>query len=156
MDKLTKQNFWNKLHEKHPAEMKKFCDWIDQYKNRVRWDDLFNEYFGDGVSHPSPKYHDLPIAMQIGIFLQYVSEADSFGGIDFGEINNVFDFRTIPDYIQEYFHYENSIHTHHAPVHHVRLQSDAAEAQNPDQANLKGADGRGNESDEGREGEINS
>lgn len=73
---LTKENFWNDLQEKHPDQMKVFCDWIDQYKQRVRFDKLFNyampHYEKQGWHNP--KYHDLPIAMQIGIFIQFCME----------------------------------------------------------------------------------
>lgn len=66
MESLTKQNFWNDLMEKYPDEVVKFCRWIDEYKDKHAWVLLFS---GDQI-----KYHDLPIAMQIGIFTQYVIE----------------------------------------------------------------------------------
>lgn len=75
---LTKENFWNDLADKYPEEMKHFCAWIDEYKKRVDWDELFNSNStfidGAGEGAPAPKYHDLPIAMQIGIFIQYYLE----------------------------------------------------------------------------------
>lgn len=37
----------------------------------------------------------------------------------------------------------NELHSNHAPIHPLRLQSDAAEAQNSDQADLEGADDGG-------------
>lgn len=70
---LTKENFWNNLHAKYPEQMKRFCDWIDAYKKRVHWMALF---------YKDVKYHDLPFAMQLGIFLQYLSENDDHMSID--------------------------------------------------------------------------
>ena len=152
MEKLTKENFWNDLYDQYPGEMKKFCDWIDDYKKRVDWQKLF---FTPHATHKRDiKYHDLPIAMQIGIFLQYVAETENWGGIELPSIQGMATFATIPLYIQEFFQYESSINTHNAPVHPIRLQSDAAEAQDTDQADNEGADGRSGEATEGREGEI--
>lgn len=81
MEKLTKEGFWNDLMKKYPDEMKLFCNWIDEYKKRVNWNDLFNTNAKHQnkvafvhVRSEAPKYHDLPLAMQIGIFLQYVTE----------------------------------------------------------------------------------
>src|SRR5689334_103194 len=73
---LTKNNFWNKMMEEFPNAMKLFCDWIDEYKKAVGWDDLFNDGFEykDGQAYfkiKSPKYHDLPYAMQQGIWISF-------------------------------------------------------------------------------------
>lgn len=151
MEKLTKELFWNDLYAQYPGEMKKFCDWIDDYKKRVNWDLLFREGQHGGEYARPTKYHDLPIAMQIGIFLQYVAETENWGGIELPAIQGMATFSTIPIYIQEFFEYENNINTHNAPVHPVRLQSDAAAAQDTDQADIKGTDGGGDASDEERE-----
>lgn len=92
MERLTKENFWNECYSKWPGEMQVFCTWIDEYKKRVGWSALFKESdypFPDCNYTPVvaadknligarqyrvPKYHDLPIAMQIGIFLQFTFE----------------------------------------------------------------------------------
>lgn len=73
MENLSKENFWNDLEEKYPEAMKVFRDWLDTYKQKVHWDDLFGihqrkHYWGD------IKYHHLPIAMQIGIFIEFARE----------------------------------------------------------------------------------
>ncbi len=76
MEKLTIENFWKPLAEKYPDALAAFYKWIDEYKLKEKWVVLFN--FGN--PHYSkqgwhdPKYHELPIAMQFGIFLQFVSE----------------------------------------------------------------------------------
>jgi len=85
---LTKENFWNDLKEKYPYGVQVFCDWIDEYKEKVKWSELFN----DGSPHyakmgwHNPKYHDLPMAMQIGIWIQFVAER---GGCEY-TIENLF------------------------------------------------------------------
>lgn len=83
---LTKENFWNELSDKCPGEMKRFKEWIDEYKKQVVWEYVFCNGFvciqyetpeGRGMIHTSMrdlKYHDLPIAMQVGIFIQYTLE----------------------------------------------------------------------------------
>src|SRR5258708_246247 len=73
---LTKENFWNELSENYPDEMKQFCAWIDQYKQWVDWNLLFNSHRfsarnGQECVNVPPKYHELPIGMQIGIFIEY-------------------------------------------------------------------------------------
>lgn len=69
MTHLTKENFWNDLSEKYPAEMSKFEKWIDGYKIRVKWLWLFGCYSLHDITYP-----DLPIAMQVGVFIQYTTE----------------------------------------------------------------------------------
>jgi hypothetical protein len=80
---LTKENFWNGMMEKYPKATKSFCDWIDEYKKAVNWDKLFNPHYntsnirraGNGeitsIDYSAPKYHDLPYAMQYGIWIEY-------------------------------------------------------------------------------------
>lgn len=59
---LTKENFWNELQKKYPKQMEVFCKWIDDYKKRVEWDMIFTS---------NRKFHDIPIAMQIGILMEF-------------------------------------------------------------------------------------
>lgn len=75
---MTKEDFWNGIKEKYPSHFEKFSVWIDEYKKKNDWNKLFNAQ-GEGYENPkivAPKYHDLPAAMQIGIFTQFVSESD--------------------------------------------------------------------------------
>lgn len=75
IENLTKENFWNEMQEKYPKAMKKFCDWIDEYKKENNWISLFDaKVQNDGFTVERPKYHDLPIAFQVGIFFEYVSK----------------------------------------------------------------------------------
>lgn len=62
---MTKEYCWDELMDKYPLGMKNFCSWIDKYKKQVNWDQVFAF---DGA----PKYHELPGAMQLGIFIEYV------------------------------------------------------------------------------------
>lgn len=73
---LTLENFWNQLTEQYPKEVKHFGAWIDEYKNHIDWENLFctsrvwhMNYVPD--SNIDVKYHDLPLAMQFGIFCEY-------------------------------------------------------------------------------------
>lgn len=72
---LTKDNFWNKVMELYPKATKNFCAWIDEYKIAVGWDFLF---FNNRKASPKSKcrssnieFHDIPFAMQEGIWLEY-------------------------------------------------------------------------------------
>jgi hypothetical protein len=78
METLTKENFWNEMEQKYPKAMAHFQNWIDGYKQANDWKELFYEGDADGdhaYYHDAPKYHELPIAMQFGIFLEYVSSS---------------------------------------------------------------------------------
>lgn len=86
IENLTKENFWNEMQEKYPKAMKKFCDWVDNYKKENDWYSLFNSGWSKGVSKSNeghliggektkaPKYHQLPLALQYGIFVQFTGE----------------------------------------------------------------------------------
>lgn len=81
---LTKENFWNDLYDAYPEAMRVFCEWIDEYKKRVNWDTLFADNIRVGDSSllrstipkgtRAPKFHEIPVAMQLGIWSQFVSE----------------------------------------------------------------------------------
>ncbi len=69
---LTYENYWTKMTEGYPDQVKKFGDWIDQYKKCIAWNKFFTYHSPEGIK--SWKYHDLPLAMQLGIFHQYALE----------------------------------------------------------------------------------
>jgi hypothetical protein len=80
MESLTKENFWDEMEQKYPKAMKHFKEWVDRYKIENNWDYLFNanynkepwsNYIGGPETTEAPKYHELPIAMQFGIFLEW-------------------------------------------------------------------------------------
>ena len=70
METLTKENFYNEMKEKYPKIMDEFCVWIDEYKKENKWITLFGA-MGD-MEGTAPKYHELPIAMQLGILSEFV------------------------------------------------------------------------------------
>lgn len=90
MENLNKKNIWNKLYKTCPKTMKKFCKWIDVYKKKYNWDDMFNAGCETGGwKFPNskngrtvaPKYHDLPLEMQVGILTKFFLEKKYNGSI---------------------------------------------------------------------------
>lgn len=90
IENLTKENFWNEMQEKYPKAMKKFCDWIDKYKSKHGWGRLFNAGYDSGytldrdskmTTTQAPKYHELPIAFQYGMFIEFIGELYHSQGI---------------------------------------------------------------------------
>lgn len=82
MEILTKDNFWDRMKEQYPKAMDKFLKYIDQYKIDNNWDSLFqgDKTLGEHTyykTEPSPKFHELPVAMQIGIFDQWQSSLET-------------------------------------------------------------------------------
>lgn len=72
-DILTKENFWDEMEQKYPKAMKHFKEWIDGYKIANDWSVLFKANEKTMQIYSSTyKYHELPIAMQFGIFCEYV------------------------------------------------------------------------------------
>lgn len=88
---LTKENFWNDLHEKYPGGMAWFCQWVDEYKIKNP------AVFASGL-----KFHDLPTAMQVGVFIEFTMSHGQFcffpDGPDY--------LYEMTDAIQEWFSYE--------------------------------------------------
>lgn len=84
MKNLNKENFWNEMYDKYPLAMKDFCKWIDEYKLKNNWGELFNSQFkfihstdNEGTTSTvisEPKFHDLPLSMQMGIWAEYLDE----------------------------------------------------------------------------------
>jgi len=75
---LTKKAFWEPMRLKYPLGMEYFKEWIDKYKVTNNWDYLFNDNTDDPFPRAgtptitAPKYHELPIAMQLGIFNEFL------------------------------------------------------------------------------------
>lgn len=101
---LTKENFWNKMMEDFPKATKSFCKWIDEYKKNVGWNGLFNSNSdyqdANGKNAKAPKFHDLPYAMQHGIWIffcqdqlhQYFEQPEYEPSTDFEEeVKEVFE-----------------------------------------------------------------
>jgi hypothetical protein len=100
MQTLTKENFWNLQQKRTPLIMERFCKWIDEYKKQNNWGYLFSGYKKTEDNGRIivcygcfPKYHEIPLAMQIGIFLQFVAEYNNYGfGITIREVNDIQNF----------------------------------------------------------------
>lgn len=75
---LTKESFFNEMMKLYPLAMKMFCYWIDEYKQEVQWDVLFNNDRRPPGGDPV-KFHHLPYAMQYGIWIEFCRQKlDSF------------------------------------------------------------------------------
>lgn len=85
MKNLNKEEFWNPLYEKYPEAVQLFCDWIDEYKKAVNW----NEIIGEKV-----KFHDLPYEMQFGLMGLFGVEISSRFGSN--TVYSVFSCYTYP------------------------------------------------------------
>lgn len=82
---LTKA-FWDYQAQIYPEMMKEFGAFCDNYKDDNDWDGLFNAGWSKGYSQAShfigqtqtvaPKIHDLPDAMQMGIFMAWQASKD--------------------------------------------------------------------------------
>lgn len=93
MESLTKENFWNDLHDRYPGAVDHFCKWIDQYKEEVGWKHLFHERYFNGTdffNNPDEiiKFHHIPFDMQVGIIIRYIEETEG-------------DFKERPVYMQK-------------------------------------------------------
>lgn len=110
-DVLTKENFWNDLVLKYPEQMNTFMVWIDEYKARVNWGSLFNR----NIHHPlseatlTPKFHELPTAMQIGIFFEFTTEHKSVGINDLFDDGGVYTMKQFITNIEMWFKMQNQI-----------------------------------------------
>lgn len=73
------RGFWVAMKQRYPQVMELFLEWVNSYKLDNHWKQLFN-YSLDakrdipGLIIITPKFHDLPIAMQMGIFMQFMAE----------------------------------------------------------------------------------
>ncbi len=75
MKSLTRENFWDEVEVKQPKAFNDFADWIDAYKKKVEWDKIFQKTAKPDKSRMETlKFHDLPIAIQMGIIIEYFLE----------------------------------------------------------------------------------
>lgn len=104
-ENLTRENFWDALYAQYPKGVNVFCEWVDEYKKKYNWDTLFKgdirsiAVTGTSVTceYDTLKYHDLPLAMQIGIWIEFVCDR---GGCAW-EIDDMFTYNWKED-ITEY------------------------------------------------------
>jgi len=94
-ENLTKENCFNAIYAKYPKAMDIFCKWVDKYKLENEFDILFNagmKFRSGSVESKAPKFHELPYAFQLGMWIEFVSEQ---GGCEY-EID-LFDFDLAED-----------------------------------------------------------
>lgn len=115
---MTKADFWDKIQSEYPEEMGEFLSWLEEYKRRENWSDIFGET-GQHNVFPSVgikwtdriDFFNLPNAMQIGIFIQYTVEQ---GGEDFFQPG--WFYNSMADMIQairQWFHDEHKANQLH-------------------------------------------
>lgn len=92
---LTKANFWDAIEKVYPEQFKHFSNWVDEYKDRVNW----NQIFLWKVGQEMPKIHHMPTAMQFGIFCQYTLEHENskhnVNLIDYDSLETLDDFESL-------------------------------------------------------------
>lgn len=62
-ENLNKENFWNQLNTDCPIIMKRFCKFIDEWKEQNEWKKMFNKKI---------KFHHIPVEMQTGIVIAFI------------------------------------------------------------------------------------
>lgn len=80
--------FWDSLEKSCPKEVKAFKAWLTEYAEEIDWHTLFDD--------PFTPFHDLPDAMQFGVYIQYGFETE--GPVYIGE------FEEIHESIRKTFH----------------------------------------------------
>jgi len=74
---MTKDDFWNPIESRSPKQFEKFKNWVDEYKKRVDWSELWQEgEYIPCIEIKAPKVHELPDALQTGIFIQFITEIE--------------------------------------------------------------------------------
>lgn len=104
---LNKENFFNEMMEKYPKATGHFCEWIDEYKKAVNWNALFGGNTSGlkpknniRVGKTPPKFHEIPYAMQYGIWIEYCrQELSNF----FEQPEHVSQFIDLREDIEEVF-----------------------------------------------------
>lgn len=74
---MTKEGFWNHIESRSPKQFEAFKKWVDEYKVRINWLELFHDNtvaIGHQASQRAPKVHELPDSLQVGIFIQFITE----------------------------------------------------------------------------------
>lgn len=112
MEKMTKSGFWDQIERDFPELMADFKSWVDEWKRRVDWEHLFpfqlvgrtDDIMGKYYEQYPLKFHHLPNAMQIGIFIQYTIER---GGASF--FGNYWNMEDHVNGVRAWFHEEKRL-----------------------------------------------
>lgn len=108
MDNILNTQFWSDIKEKFVGEFEEFNEWLNEYSKKTNWERIFNpNYTMEGMMWRGITFYDLPDAMQIGIFMQYVSEAPKAYGIEIPMIEHRRDFEKIKMVIFDFFFHEH-------------------------------------------------
>lgn len=78
VENIPLQEFWDKIKQEFPKAFEIFGKWIDDYKGQVNWEFLFNASPKSMTKLSSPKFHDLPVALQRGIFETFQKDYCNF------------------------------------------------------------------------------
>jgi len=102
MENMNKENFWDYLYETFPKAVQEFCNFIDEYKNEVNWENLFNARQSQfpALETKSPKYHDLPIELQFGLWVKFLVNQ---GVEEFSFDDGCFDIDNLKEWAYEHF-----------------------------------------------------
>lgn len=103
-ENLNKENFWNSLQEQFPKSMKEFCDYIDLYKKENDWNQMFSGNCRC-YSHnemPIPKFHEIPIEMQLGIVISFLMHIGQTGTIAM-HTHNIFEAANLQQWLKQFF-----------------------------------------------------
>ena len=95
-DNLNEENIWGKMREHYPNAMDDFGDWMDKYKERVKWKTMFFK----------TKFHDIPAELQFGVMIQYFFEKKMIDGMTFDmdrSIPTAINIKTFAKQIDYYF-----------------------------------------------------
>lgn len=71
---------WDVLTDRYPIAVEHFKKYIDDYKGKVIWDQIFDPNYSYNKKHNlptnlnSPKFHNLPIELQVGVVIMFISE----------------------------------------------------------------------------------
>lgn len=82
-ENLNKENFWNEMLKEYPKAMNVFCHWVDVYKKRNNFNELFKADIAVAINlrggltpitSAAPKYHELPLAFQVGMWIEFLDD----------------------------------------------------------------------------------
>lgn len=114
---LTQENFFDEMQRRFPAGTQMFMDWFGSYRDRVGWHALFNSdsdyQNSQGKNAPVPRFEQLPHAMQMGIYLEFLRQGPNVASPD-RELLDIniygFDLRShMATYIEKVLEYEAAV-----------------------------------------------
>lgn len=102
MDNLTNENFFGEMQQKFPEVMNAFWTWLDEYKNKNNWIELFNakkqfaiyseraeEWYPGGLTK-EPEFQQLPLEFQKALLEAFYNDQFS-GNSDAAFVKTIFE-----------------------------------------------------------------